>query len=222
MRAILDLETGVPTGWEVPPIDDAALNEGIQERFKPETVEKYQEANRQKWVETATKRACLDWRVGRITMAGALIDGGEPFTVTDPDEVTLLHTFWETILGGRTTHFVGFGIRNFDIPWLLGRSSVLGVATGLKSPIRMPRYGGGDVTDWADILSNYGSFETRGWTLERYAALYDLPERPVGKGEDMPRLYADGKIEEIREHLVADLRTTHALDQRLRSVYLGG
>lgn len=232
---MIDLETA-PRDGDPPECPESFLNKGIKDNFKPETVERYQQENREKWVNEEWKRvASLDWRYGQIVAAGLLyaeddvidvnlwlqgefdsVDFGGliPTVQVGMPEYDILDEISATI--NRDVRLAGFIHRNFDIPWIQGRAMVNGV------PMKLPfasRYDPTRITDWADILANYGGFDRSGWTLEKYAELFDLEVKPWGEGKSVGEWHTNGEHDKIAKHLLSDLLTTYHLDRRCAPAY---
>lgn len=112
----------------------------------------------------------------------------------------------------------GFNIRNFDLPWLLGRSAARGVPPTRR--FNPSRYSNSDVVDWAELLAWQGAFPTKGWALEQYAEWFKLPHRPWGSGAEVPRLWFEGDLTSVATHLMFDLLTTLDLHLRFAPAYL--
>lgn len=216
-RIVVDLET-VPTAVALataPP--EEWLTKGIRDNFKPETAEKYRAENEASWAAEIARRASLDWRLGKVCAAG-FTTADHLFIGKGDDERQILTDLWAHLAAYPKNVLVGFNLRGFDWPWLMGRSAVLGVEPSVR--ISESRYANRQMVDWMDILSNFGGFSLNGWTLERYAELFDLPHRPVGQGSEVFGWYQAQNWTAIGQHLEADLRTTWDLDQRLKDVYL--
>lgn len=130
-------------------------------------------------------------------------------------ETGLLSWAWEVIGGPahKVEPLVGFGLWDFDLPWLLGRSAIVGTEPSRHFPLHK-RYPDDAVVDWADRLSFHGAFSRDGWTLARYADLFDLKPKPFGEGSEFPDRFARGDYGWCIRHLVHDLVCTLDLDRR--------
>jgi len=222
---VIDLETA-PRDGDPPPCPDAFLNRGIRSNFKPDTVKEHQAKNQILWDEGEWKKvASLDWRLGQIVAAGVMIDG-EAFlyhtgvTSFESDghhvseranERALIEGLMDGIYDISKGRLVGFNHRNFDLPWIAGRAMVHNVPCKLP---RASRYDPTRITDWCDILSNYGSFDMKGWSLDAYAKLYNLEHQPWGDGKQVGEWYTNGEHDKILRHLLSDLLMTYDLDKR--------
>lgn len=205
----LDLEP--PEHW---------LNKGVSSNWKSDTVEALRTKRAAEWPEELLKRASLDWRLGQICCASLCVEG-DCWTSTSElgGEGDLLREFWDHIrlMHGRRT--AGFNIRNFDLPWILGRTAVQCLTPTRRW--RTNRYDPRDLTDWSDILSNYGAFDMRGWTLERYAEWFGLEHRPVGSGADVAGWVAAGEWAKVAGHCESDALATWELDRMMAPGFLG-
>ena len=214
---VLDIETTATDAALALEPDESWLTAGIRDNFKPETVEKYRADNLAKWPAELARRASLDWRLGRIVAVGIRLYDAEQFCICDAmEETALLEAAWG-ILAPIKGPLVGFNIRNFDLPWLLGRTAANSLKAQRSWDAR--RYGGGNVIDWMDILSNYGSFSGSGWSLSRYAEWFQLGE-PYGAGADVAGWWANQQYEEIQKHCMADLEITYAMHQQFAPAFL--
>lgn len=218
---VVDIET-VPTDRALArEADESYLMAGVASTWGDEAVAKHRAKRAALWAKELPKIASLDWRLGRIACIGLYnpdLDGA-PVALADQDERKLLESFWE-LLAGTTDQIVGFNIRNFDWPYLVGRSAMQSVKA--SRVVSASRYGFNNaILDWADVLSNYGAADMKGWTLEAYAVAFDLPHRPIGTGADVWPAWQAGEIGKIRDHCVADLAVTLDLDARCRPSFLG-
>jgi hypothetical protein len=236
----LNLETmysQAALGLEIP---DDELNAGVTSQWKdPDKIRGQQASNRKKWGETVKKIASLDWRLGQIVAIGCIAvptiytDKAETKVWLDMPEAELLKAFWQYVgqfrkplswteigLGNiyqdeeAMACVAGFNIRNFDLPWLYGRSAVLGV-----KPSRVwqeSRYSHHRIVDWADILSNYDPSRGRGWTLERYATWFQLPVERFGKGEQVPGWVEAGDWPSVERHLRSGLEAVRLLGEKFK------
>ena len=211
----LDIETA-PAG-ECPPAPEEHLAR-VGNATKPETVERKRAENLANWPDAWAKQASLDWRLGRIVCLGMAQDDG-PVTVTRGNERDILIDLWRVFVGFAHIQVVGFGLKSFDWPWILGRSAVVGV-----KPTRIlntGRYNTSDLVDWQDILCGYGELSMTGWSLDAYAELFQTNFRPWGRGSDIAGWVASGDTDSIRRHCESDIHTTRDLDRICRPVWLG-
>lgn len=124
-------------------------------------------------------------------------------------EKEMLEKFWE---GAKKYHqFITFNGRAFDVPFLIVRSAVHKIrpTVNLMPPrFNMPT----NHVDLLDQLSFYGSVRKKG-NLHLWSRAFDIksPKDTGITGEDVGRLYREGKYLEIAKYNVGDLRATREL-----------
>ena len=132
-------------------------------------------------------------------------------------ERELLEKFWKTVGSGspkrRRPQLVTYNGRGYDGPMLMVRSAQLGVA-----PTRnlVPnRYALEDHCDLMDVLTFYGATRDR-YSLDYWCRRFDI-ESPKGSidGSQVARAYRDGRIDDIGEYCLRDVRATGELFRRL-------
>lgn len=211
---VMDLETGPGLG-PIPPAPEEFLQSGIRDNWRPETVDEYRAKNSARWPTEYAKKASLDWRLGRVVAIG-FCDGNETYTDAHPtDEHRLVTNAWKA-LADFSGPLVGFNIKGFDIPWLVGRSLVLGI-TPSRYLSNIPPWKTESVLDLMDLLNGKDRVSGRG--LEDYAKLLQLPHQPIGSGADVAGWLEKGQMDKVTEHLEADLWTTWDLYQRCRKAF---
>jgi DNA polymerase elongation subunit (family B) len=130
------------------------------------------------------------------------------------DEVMVLTEFWKTV--ARYGQFITFNGRSFDCPFLMLRSAICGV-----KPTRnlMPyRYAANEHCDLLEQLTFYGAF--RKFNLDFYCKGLGI-KSPKGEGisgQDVGRLFAEGRHREIASYCLADVRATAELFHRWHSL----
>ncbi len=124
-------------------------------------------------------------------------------------EKEMLEKFWE---GAKKYHqFITFNGRAFDVPFLIVRSAVHKIrpTVNLMPPrFNMPT----NHVDLLDQLSFYGSVRKKG-NLHLWSRAFSIksPKDTGITGEDVGRLYREGKYLEIAKYNVGDLRATREL-----------
>lgn len=215
MNIYVDIETA-PGDVHDPP--DSVLAKGCGTLKDPAKIEAKREGNRAGWYE----KAALDWRTGQVVGIG-IISGDELRTVIqriDMKEQELLGWFWTLVSGGdRFTPVVGFNIRQFDLPYLIGRAAVHGIAPDRKFNLARFRTDLG-VIDWLEVLSFWGTFDLTGWTLDNYAKVFALPTQPVGDGKEVPSRWASGDYQYVIDHLAADMGMLKDLHTKFAGTFL--
>jgi hypothetical protein len=141
------------------------------------------------------------------------------------DERALLAKFWEIVSrGAKREQLVTFNGRGYDGPILSIRSAQLGV-----KPTRQlvpPRYQISDHCDLADVLTFFGATREN-YKLDYWCRRFDV-ESPKGSidGSQVGRAYREGKIEDIGEYCLRDVRATAQLYRKLEptllALYRGG
>ena len=111
-----------------------------------------------------------------------------------------------------------FDGRGYDGPILTIRSAQLGV-----KPTRdlVPyRYDIGEHCDLADVLTFQGSYNER-YSLDYWCRRFDI-ESPKGSidGSQVARAYREGRIEDIGEYCLRDVRATAQLYSKLEGTVL--
>lgn len=146
------------------------------------------------------------------------------------DEHTLLTHFWNGVAKNFDA-FVSFNGRNFDCPFLMLRSAVLGIRPsinfmgGTRWDFKVggkstDRYGGFEHIDLADKLCFGTGFDkvgaTRKFNLDFYTKSFGIPSpKSAGvAGDKVPMLFAEGRSREIAEYCMRDVRATSDLYEK--------
>ncbi|HED65528.1 MAG TPA: 3'-5' exonuclease [Planctomycetes bacterium] len=133
------------------------------------------------------------------------------------EERELLEHFWK-ILDRKRPRLVSFNGRTFDGPMLMIRSAQLGV-TPTKNLVGN-RYRMGDLVDLLEVFTFMGAVRDR-YSLDYWCRRFDI-ESPKGSidGSQVARAYREGRIEEIGEYCLRDVRATGALYKRVEKTIL--
>jgi 3'-5' exonuclease len=142
------------------------------------------------------------------------------------DERQLLARFWELVAARRDAsgrelprpRLVTFNGRGYDGPILTIRSAQLGLK---PSRDLVPyRYDIGEHCDLADVLGFQGAYNER-YSLDYWCRRFDI-ESPKGSidGSQVGRAYREGRIEDIGEYCLRDVRATAQLYQKLETTML--
>ena len=137
-------------------------------------------------------------------------------------EVELLQRFWE-IVGkadrrGRMPRLVTYNGRGYDGPMLMTRSAQLSVT---PSRNLVPyRYDLSEHCDLMDVFSYQGATRDR-YSLDYWCRRFDV-ESPKGSidGSQVGRAYREGRIEDIGEYCLRDVRATAELYKRVEATLL--
>ena len=132
-------------------------------------------------------------------------DGSVQFIPSD--ESHLLENFWKDLTPYR--QIITFNGRGFDCPFLLLRSSLLGVRPSRN--LMGNRYDTRGHIDLLDQLTFYGA--TRKFNLDFYCKAYDIesPKSHGVSGLDLGGLVEQGKFREIAEYCLGDVQATAEL-----------
>jgi hypothetical protein len=138
-------------------------------------------------------------------------------------EQELLEKFWKIIgpPGGsrRKPQLVSFNGRGYDGPIMMIRSAQLGVQASRN--LVPNRYALDAHCDLMDALCFQGASRDR-YSLDFWCRRFDI-ESPKGSidGSQVARAYRDGRIEDIGEYCLRDVRATCELFRRLDATLLG-
>jgi hypothetical protein len=135
------------------------------------------------------------------------------------DEPTLLEQFWQIVTRGRQRpRLVSFNGRGYDGPFLMIRSAQLGVPC--RRDLVPYRYDIREHCDLSDVLGFFGS-RRESYSLDYWCRRFDV-ESPKGSidGSQVARAYRDGRIDEIGEYCLRDVRATAELYGKLASTIL--
>jgi len=131
-------------------------------------------------------------------------------------EKEILEKFWETIKP--YNYFISFNGRVFDAPFLMIRSAILGVkpSKNLLSNryLNSQKYDAVHV-DLLDQLTFYGITRKK-FNLHFWAKAFGIksPKEEGITGDDVSRLYKEGKILEIAKYNLGDLKATKELYEK--------
>jgi len=136
-------------------------------------------------------------------------------------ESQILETFWEKVQaprGKRQPQLVTYNGRGYDGPVLMVRSAQLGLTTTRQ--LVPNRYATDDHCDLMDVLSFFGASRDR-YSLDYWCRRFDV-ESPKGSidGSQVARAYRDGRIEDIGEYCLRDVRATAELFRRVKGSLL--
>jgi len=154
---------------------------------------------------------------GRITAIGWK-SSEQQYIFSDLDEKKMLDQFWrsmEEAVGQRGfIRLVGFSIRKFDIHFLLVRS--------LHHHVKIARANLRQAIDLREHLTNFDSYKKKG-KLEDYAKLIGVGGKYKNiQNEEIPLLWKEGKIEDLKEYLKHDLRITEQLYLKCKELGIVG
>ncbi|TSC91951.1 MAG: Uncharacterized protein CEN90_66 [Parcubacteria group bacterium Licking1014_17] len=124
-------------------------------------------------------------------------------------EPEMLSKFWE--LAGKCREVITFNGRSFDVPFLIIRSAVHKIRPSVN--LMPPRFASDSRhIDLLDQLTYYGSVRKKG-NLHLWSRVFGItsPKEQGVKGEDVGRLFKEGKYLEIAKYNAGDLFATREL-----------
>jgi DNA polymerase elongation subunit (family B) len=141
------------------------------------------------------------------------LQGSQIFRGSERD---LLVEFWRTIGPGdkrRAPRIVTYNGRGYDGPVLMIRSAQLGVRPSVN--LVPYRY---DISTHCDLMEvfNFQGTARESYSLDYWCRRFDI-ESPKGSidGSQVGRAYRDGRIEDIGEYCLRDVRATAELYRKL-------
>lgn len=133
------------------------------------------------------------------------------------DERALLERFWE-VVGRKHPRLVSFNGRGYDGPILMVRSSQMGVRP--TENLVGYRYDISSHCDLLDVFTFHGAWREM-YNLDYWCRRFDV-ESPKGSidGSQVGRAYREGRIEEIGEYCLRDVRATAELYRKVETTLL--
>ncbi|HJO25750.1 MAG: 3'-5' exonuclease [Planctomycetes bacterium] len=128
-------------------------------------------------------------------------------------EREILEKFWEIAGGGRRSRLVTYNGRGYDGPIMTIRSAQLGV---VPSRNLLPyRFDISEHCDLMEIFSFHGASRSN-YSLDYWCRRFDV-ESPKGSidGSQVGRAYREGRIDDIGEYCLRDVRATAELYRKL-------
>ncbi len=134
------------------------------------------------------------------------------------DERRILAKFWETVSRAPNIRLVSYNGRSYDGPMLTVRSAQLGVV-----PTRQlvgPRYDLSGHCDLMEVFTFQGATSGR-YSLDYWCRRFDV-ESPKGSidGSQVARAYRSGRIDDIGEYCLCDVRATAQLYRKIEPTIL--
>lgn len=132
------------------------------------------------------------------------------------NEKTLLEKFWGLLHKYNPVHLLSFNGRNFDAPFLMLRSALLGVKPS-QNLMSGTKYNYGQHTDLIDELTffspSFGYGATKKFNFDFYTRAFGLtsPKSAGINGSQVPIFFAEGKIKGISEYCLRDVTATWEL-----------
>jgi hypothetical protein len=132
-------------------------------------------------------------------------------------EKEVLEKFWE-IVGRKRPRLVSYNGRGYDGPMLMIRSAQLGVTPSVN--LLPYRY---DVSTHCDLMEvfNFHGTVRKNYSLDFWCRRFDV-ESPKGSidGSQVGRVYREGRIDEIGEYCLRDVRATSELYKKVQRTLL--
>lgn len=146
----------------------------------------------------------------------------EGITFRSMSEPEMLKAFWQT--ASRYNEFISYNGRVFDAPFLAIRSAIHKIrpSVDLMEGRYLYQQRGVRHVDLQDQLTFYGAMQKKGG-LHLYARAFGITSPKAGgvSGDDVGKLFKEGKYLDIARYNVGDLRATRELyeywDKYLRS-----
>lgn len=130
-------------------------------------------------------------------------------------ERVMLENFWRMIAQNKTLTLVSFNGRNFDAPYLMLRSALLGIrpTRNLMDGTRFNYSNHIDLLDKLTFFSGAASGATRRFNFDFYAKAFGItsPKAAGVDGSKVGVLFAEGKIADIAEYCMRDVQATWEL-----------
>jgi len=211
MRLVLDIETAgaLTPEMEAFLVDRIEVNKSLKD---PEKVQADIENKKAAIIEKAALKATR----GKIIALGLCVyaDDLEQWSIPAVmhDEVGGLSALWGYFDQSCFKTLITYNGLNFDLPYCIQRSMMLGIKVPANvRPLFLSKYKDHHI----DLMQLY----TCG-VYGEYVSLKELCiafgiEPPKGDGADVPRLYAEGNMDEIVAHCREDIRTTKELYERM-------
>lgn len=169
----------------------------------------------------------FDGAFGRVLVISYAVNDGPTQSICNPDnEKETIEKFWDVAAG--VDLFVGHNIRDFDLPFIMQRSIILGVKPSwqiYQEPGKKPwevekyldfaRYRNLPIFDtmwewsrWVDRWSNKN--------LEHLALAMGIPTPKEGiDGSQVAKFFEDGKVKDICDYCERDVETTRKVYKRM-------
>ena len=145
-------------------------------------------------------------------IADSLSNGDDCFFT---NEKTMMENFWQRLKDNENIHLISFNGRNFDAPFLMLRSALLGIRPS-RNLMSGTKFNYPYHTDLIDELtfynpSAYGA--TRRFNFDFFTRAFGVtsPKSEGIDGSKVAQYFKDGKIKEIAEYCLRDVTATWEL-----------
>ena len=144
---------------------------------------------------------------------GWIDDGPGDFKRFDGDEKELLTEFWR-MLGSNSGRVVTYNGRQFDGPYLMLRSAILGVAPTVN--LAGYRFSMNPHCDLAEVLTFHGATRPM-YSLDYWCRRFGItsPKEEGLDGSRVQEYYESGRLDEIVDYCARDVVATSALYEQL-------
>lgn len=139
---------------------------------------------------------------------------GTQIALTNPSEKTILESFW-TQISGYNGLFISFNGIRFDVPFLIRRSLAHGLLPSNMSFLNYTKYN--PFPPHFDVYLALGGRENP-ISLKAACDLcgVESPKEGTVRAENVSEAYNEGRINEIAEYCVRDLKSTYKLYEKVR------
>ena len=148
----------------------------------------------------------LDAKTGQVLVVGLLEGKDETFRALEGDEKTILQEVWAIWSDYKNRPFVGFNILGFDLPFMIRRSYLNGIAVP-PAFFQFSRYKTPDVIDVMKFWSLWSPEERI--SLDNFSKFTSVGEKS-GSGAEFAELYRTDRNKAM-EYLKNDLGLTAAI-----------
>ena len=169
------------------------------------------------------EKTSFDGAYGRICCIAYAIND-KPAEYLSGDEKQIVKKFWE--IAGSVDLIIGHNIRDFDLPFIMQRSAILGVKptwNKFEEPGKKPwdmvkflsfaRYKNAPIFDTMHEWDNWSGYKK---SLEHLCYAMGIPTPKDGiDGSQVWNFYKAGKIKEICEYCARDVEATRAVYKRM-------
>lgn len=202
-RIVIDIETiSAPDAAEYLKLEEIEAPSNYKDPIK---IADYIGQKRRERIE----KAGLEADLCEVVAVGWLRDTygvATAYTRQDVSEREMLEALW-SVVGFRAT--IGFNTLGFDLPVLIRRSQLLGIA---HPTLDLGKYRSPHI-DLMEKLNMQGRLATR--SLAFYCRRFSIPSTDQTSGADIAQMVAAGNWNGVEAHCRADVEKTAALARRL-------
>jgi len=207
MNVFFDCETtGTDLAWV---IDDIKI-EPPGNYKKPESIQKWMDENAERVKQEQIAKTAVDTSLAQIVCIGYAIGDSPVETLTGPESV-ILEEFFKDLSGLIHITLIGHNIISFDIPLIYHRSIINGIQPNGAFHMAYKPWDGrcfDTMTEWAGSRDRI--------PLDKLCKLLGLPGKGDVDGSQVPQMYADGRIDEIRTYCAQDVERVRSIYHRLK------